>query len=283
MNRIEHYQIGHTPAKGVRFKIERNVCNDTHLEVPFSHRHAFYALYWIHRGEGEHMIDFEHYAIQSNRMFFVKPDQVHFLKTGSKVCYSALQFTEEFMLPFYAQRDRMTIREESGIYRDLNEAEQGRMMILFDLLSAESVGGLPDSETIIRSEIDLLLLEWMRINRPEMIRQRIPDVLLRYRKLINEKFLDCRQVNEYARELGVTPNYLNVLSRRYFGDSALAFIHRRVLLEIKRLLLRTDLDISEIAYALRFNELSYFSRFFKHHTGVTPNEFRLSMNEMYQR
>ena len=55
------------------------------------------------------------------------------------------------------------------------------------------------------------------------------------------------------------------------------------MLEIKRLLLRTDYDISEIAYKLGFNELSYFSRFFKRNTGMTPIEFRQSMNEMYQR
>lgn len=66
MDRMENYQIGHTPAKGEEFKIERNVCHDAHVEVAFSHRHTFYALYWIHWGEGEHMIDFEHYAILPN-------------------------------------------------------------------------------------------------------------------------------------------------------------------------------------------------------------------------
>ena len=94
---------------------------------------------------------------------------------------------------------------------------------------------------------------------------------------------DDSQAGEYARMLGVTPNYLNVLSQRCVGVSALSLIHRRIMLEIKRLLLRTDLDVSEIAYAMRFNELSYFSRFFKRNAGVTPNEFRRSMNKMYQK
>ena len=121
------------------------------------------------------------------------------------------------------------------------------------------------------------------MGRVEASRQSLPDNLIRYRKLINEKFLDCRQVSEYARMLGVTPNYLNVLSQRCVGVSALSLIHGRIMLEIKRLLLRTDLDVSEIAYAMRFNELSYFSRFFKRNAGVTPNEFRRSMNKMYQK
>ena len=41
MDRMENYQIGHTPAKGEEFKIERNVCHDAHVEVAFSHRHTF--------------------------------------------------------------------------------------------------------------------------------------------------------------------------------------------------------------------------------------------------
>lgn len=60
-------------------------------------------------------------------------------------------------------------------------------------------------------------------------------------------------------------------------------INERVILEVKRMLIRTEYDISEIAYKLGFNELSYFSRFFKRHTGMTPLGFRMSMNEMYQR
>ncbi len=60
-------------------------------------------------------------------------------------------------------------------------------------------------------------------------------------------------------------------------------INERVTLEMKRLLLRTDYDISEIAYKLGFNELSYFSRFFRRNTGMSPHEFRTAMNKMYQK
>lgn len=95
--------------------------------------------------------------------------------------------------------------------------------------------------------------------------------------------MEEHQVQKYAALLGVTPNYLNVLTRKHWGKSALNLINDRVILEVKRLLLRTDYDISEIAYRVGFNELSYFSRFFKRNTGMTPLQFRNTMHEMYQK
>ena len=47
MEKIENYQIGHSPLKGDIFKIEQNINKNPNIEVPFSHRHTFYAIYWI--------------------------------------------------------------------------------------------------------------------------------------------------------------------------------------------------------------------------------------------
>ena len=72
MNEVGSLQIGHTSIKENDFKIECEVVNDRHVEVPFSHRHFFYAIYWVHEGSGKHIIDFEEYEIKSNRIFFHK-------------------------------------------------------------------------------------------------------------------------------------------------------------------------------------------------------------------
>ena len=101
--------------------------------------------------------------------------------------------------------------------------------------------------------------------------------------MINQDFIKEKQVHSYAKRLGITPNYLNVLARKHLGKSALEMINERVVLEVKRMLIWTEYDISEIAYKLGFNELSYFSRFFKRHTSMTPLGFRRFMNEMYLR
>lgn len=274
MNEVGSLQIGHTSIKENDFKIECEVVNDRHVEVSFSHRHFFYVIYWVHEGSGKHIIDFEEYEIKSNRIFFIRPEQVHFLHEEGRMKYSALQFTEDFMTPYLA-----TIQKGMAVFKDIKE----RIAILFNQIYAESVSCLPNSCAIIQSEINTLLLELERISLPTFNVSTMPELLNKYKDMIDKNFMRERQVQSYAAQLGISSNYLNVLTRKHLGKSALNMINDRVMLEIKRLLLRTDYDISEIAYKLGFNELSYFSRFFKRNTGMTPIEFRQSMNEMYQR
>ena len=278
MGKLESLQIGHSLDKAQEFKVEYEVVNNSNVEVPFSHRHFFYAVYWMHEGDGTHVIDFEEYEIRPDRVFFIKPEQVHFLHGRAHLKYSALQFTEDFMMPylFAGQKD-------IAVYKDLSQAETERIEVLFKQLQTESVSNLPNSNSVIQSEINTLLLELERMSIPAPNTSVIPDILRKYKDLIDKDFVKERQVRNYAGRLGISPNYLNVLARKHLGKSALEMINERVVLEVKRMLIRTEYDISEIAYKLGFNELSYFSRFFKRQTGMTPLRFRISMNEMYQR
>lgn len=280
-NITENLQIGHSHDKEGDFKITCNVSDDKQVEVPFSHRHFFYAVYWIHQGSGIHVIDFEEYEIKPNRIFFVKPEQIHFLHNDTMMEYSALQFTEEFMS--CSDTGYQTEEREIAVCHDLTLEEQERMEILFKQISAEAVSGLEYSTALIQSEINTLLLDLERIGLDKRRYTALPDLLLKYRMLVEKQYTATRLVQKYAGQLGVSANYLNVLVRKYLGKSALNLINERVILEIKRRLLRTEKGVSEIAYDLGFDELSYFSRFFKRHTGMTPIAFREKMNEMYQR
>ncbi|RKP57679.1 helix-turn-helix domain-containing protein [Pararobbsia silviterrae] len=92
--------------------------------------------------------------------------------------------------------------------------------------------------------------------------------------LIEQHYRDHLPISRYAERLGVTPVYLNMVCQRIAGKSALALVHQRVLLEAKRSLTYTSLNINQVSDFLGFTEPAYFTRFFKRFTGVTPNAFR---------
>lgn len=101
------------------------------------------------------------------------------------------------------------------------------------------------------------------------------DTLLKnFTALIEKRYTDMRLPKDYADLLYITPNHLNALSKTYFGIPAGEVIRNRVLLEAKRLLVLHNYSITEIAYALNFNDNSYFTKFFKKMEGITPEEFR---------
>jgi len=96
MTNIDLLQIGHERHGDARMMVKINVSDSPHVELPSAHRHRFYAVYWIHEGRGVHSIDFCDYEIMPDRVFFVRPDQVHFMQVRDAARYSAIQFTEEY-------------------------------------------------------------------------------------------------------------------------------------------------------------------------------------------
>ncbi|MDB6080659.1 MAG: AraC family transcriptional regulator, partial [Akkermansiaceae bacterium] len=86
----------------------------------------------------------------------------------------------------------------------------------------------------------------------------------------------------YAKMLGVTSGHLNDTVSAQTGRPAGALIRERILLEARRLLLHSELQIAEIAYHLGFGDPSYFARFFRREDGRPPGDFRMEIREKYR-
>ena len=96
----------------------------------------------------------------------------------------------------------------------------------------------------------------------------------KFKDLVAEHYLNKRQVNDYAELLFVTPNHLNKAIKTVTGKTASLLISEMILMEAKVLLKQSNMNVSEIAFYLSFEDASYFTRFFKKQTSVTPLEFR---------
>ncbi|UZG44913.1 helix-turn-helix domain-containing protein [Caldimonas thermodepolymerans] len=96
----------------------------------------------------------------------------------------------------------------------------------------------------------------------------------RFRALLDQRFREQRSIDDYARELGITPTQLNRVCREVLGTSALGALHARLMLEAKRDLAYTRLSVKEVALTLGFSDAAYFTRFFTRHAGMSPSEFR---------
>ena len=99
---------------------------------------------------------------------------------------------------------------------------------------------------------------------------------------MEEHFIQYHKVNEYAELLNVTPNHLSETIKKITGKTAGEVIHQRLILEAKRRLLHSSISAKELAYALNFNDPSYFSRFFKANTDLSPEGFRNEIRKKYQ-
>jgi AraC-like DNA-binding protein len=97
-------------------------------------------------------------------------------------------------------------------------------------------------------------------------------------ELIDVHYKEHKQPHVYASLMNLSASYLNNLCKQMLGKTLSDLIQERVTLEAKRFFAYSDLTISQVSDKLHFSEPSYFIRFFKKQTGVTPEQFREQIN-----
>ena len=104
---------------------------------------------------------------------------------------------------------------------------------------------------------------WLRIFRPNG------------NHILSSQVLDS--VSGYAEQLGISPSYLNKLVRTQTRHSAMDWVEIARVNWAKSLLMESDLAVGEVSLAIGVDDPSYFTRFFRKSTGMTPSEFRRAM------
>lgn len=100
---------------------------------------------------------------------------------------------------------------------------------------------------------------------------RVSDQFL---SLVQQNFRKERFLDFYARQLEITPKHLSRTVKKQTGYTAVEWIERYVILEAKVLLKSSNLNIQQIADELNFPSQSFFGKYFKKLTGMSPKEFR---------
>ena len=93
-------------------------------------------------------------------------------------------------------------------------------------------------------------------------------------QLVQQNFRKERFLEFYADKLNVTAKHLSRTVKKQTGYTAVEWIERYVVLEAKVLLKSSNLNIQQISDELNFPSQSFFGKYFKKLTGMSPKEFR---------
>lgn len=169
---------------------------------------------------------------------------------------------------------------------NLTQEQQEDIERYFDLLeNISNNSDLAHRDEIVRG---LLMSMFYRISdtyeqRPQVldekersVRNRREEYFAKFITLLSENFKRERTVGFYAEQMCVTPKYLSLLIKDFSGKSAAEWIDSYVITEAKTLLRYSTMSIQEVAYELNFSSQSFFGKYFKHLTGMSPSEYKLS-------
>lgn len=111
--------------------------------------------------------------------------------------------------------------------------------------------------------------------RPDEVKSyRMRELFNHFMMLMERDFKLSRDVNFYAKQMNITSKYLSNIVRQVTGHTPKTIIDQYVILQIKMQLKRTSQSIKEIAWEYHFADASFFCRYYKKHTGVTPQQDR---------
>jgi AraC family transcriptional regulator, transcriptional activator of pobA len=257
------------------------------------HRHDFYTIILVKNGSGKHFIDYIEHPIKPGIVFLLSPGQVHQVITFDKPSGDIIMFNDEFLHLNFINHDFIS---NIGLFsygtsappiEPNNETFEKIRSFSSEIFNAFTTQQQFRFE-IIASYIKLLLIECNQYaqlskeSNPQAIESG-RQIVKAFKELLEKHFSQWHRVNTYARQLNITPDYLNNVVKANIGKSAKELIIQRIVLEAKRLGVHTDLSSKEIAYSLGFDDPSHFSKLFKNETSQNFTEFRAQLDLQFKR
>jgi AraC family transcriptional activator of pobA len=250
------------------------------------HRTDFYHIIWIEKGSPTHLVDFDPVKLGKNSILFINKAKVHLFDPAANYDGKLILFTDGF---FCKNQGDIDFLQSTILFNDLLKTspltldgiKKGLHQLMELMHEALSDASNPFQRDILQNYLHNFLLlcdsEKRKQGFTEIPKGADKDYAILFISLVNEHFSKIRSVQAYADMIHISEKRLNRATAHVLGKSPKEIISKRVLLEIKRLLVHTNKTIKEIGFDLGFNEPTNFIKYFRQHTGQTPSEFRESL------
>jgi len=252
------------------------------MTVP--HRAQFYHILWIEKGKGTHLIDFEPVDVKNNTLLFIPQNSVNTFDSNGNYEGKIILFTDSF---FCKNKEDLSFLHSSILFSDLYDfaiikihSQLFDLRVIFNAIETEFIRGAdPAQHQILHNLLHVFLLQAERELRRQGFSELKPcvdlDYLVLFKDLLEQNFRNEKSVNKYASDLNLSDKQLHKATTTLLDKTPKQIINERVLLEAKRLLVHSNLNVKEIAYDLGYDEPTNFIKYFKKYTHKTPSEFRV--------
>jgi AraC family transcriptional activator of pobA len=268
------------------YNFEGSLPNQSDLLIP--HRKDHYLLVFIRRASSRQWIDMTPYVLKDNTVYFTGPNQIIVKEGFNQLWSTGIAFTKEFLsFQENAALSKLPLIQnpQGGHELRLTEADVDFVEDMLAKINGEYQRPNEWQQRMLTAYLTVLLTYLSRLYTEQFESNPFSTdklLLKKYQAQIDEHYRELHQVSDYASLLNVSAGYLSELVKAQSGKPAITHIHERLVLEARRLLFHTQHSLKEIAFDLGFSDASYFNRFFKRETDVTPAEYRATIREMYQ-
>jgi len=250
------------------------------------HTHDFYSLLVFTKGNGSVRVNNNSYQVKNGSICLVSPCQIHSFEGAAKMEGSVIFFhqdyyVEEFsflrLLNLFSCTTRLTGEICNPVFSPV-ENDFVRLYSIVNNIESEydNFTLTNNSATIIRSLLNIMLLRLTELSNLRSESKTDSDTVLvqELSRLVDAYFIKEHNVNFYTSAFNISEKHLNDICNKHFNCGLKKILKDRLMQEARKLILSTELSVSEISYKLNFEDNSYFNKVFKQETGLTPKKFR---------
>ena len=212
------------------------------------HRHNFYYILIVKTGTGTHHIDFIKHVIDDYTIFFMAPGQVHELHLHKESTGYIIEFTADLFADMPTKIPQLLGRMSNTNYYSFSKELFSSLYAIIETIFEEQHLKKDQYIEVIKCNLYLLFIHLQRTsnlkenhNAPtnNLYRERYEEFI----SLITANLCNNRQVSFYASLLNLTAYQLNAITKTSIGKSASEVINDYFILEAKRYLLATTLQV----------------------------------------
>jgi AraC family transcriptional regulator, transcriptional activator of pobA len=246
-------------------------------------KNSFNTIFLFTHGECNLHIGLNNYVLKPNDLVVIPEHVPNYSSSMIENWGYGIHFKTEYLLPFLKISSIGDILphmvNDTKYVLALTSCQRKFIKVLFEEIYHEYDSSSKEKDEIIRCYLEILCLkckEYFREGLPTVHSQTNRSFALtrQFKSLVEKNFINIRIVGDYADILHISPKHLEKTVKETLGITPKNLIHDMVLINAKFLLKQTEKTISEIAYDLKFEDPSYFSRFFKRHILITPQDYR---------
>lgn len=243
-----------------------------------AHRDDHYMFFLLEQGTASLMIDFSEVSLTGPGLYYVLPAQVHH-RIRNEVAQGWFLAVDTALVPLYCRN----VFEHQLMLQQPHPFQPGQLKQYTDLLSIlyqKSGNDHPDQyhirvmHALLESFLGMVAGCYYRASAGNSAISRSAEISHDFKKLLVTRMRDLKSPSAYAAELNVSESYLNEVLKKTTGFPVSYWIQQEVMMEAKRLLYYSDLNVKQIAHLLGYTDHSYFSRYFRKVVGVPASAFR---------
>lgn len=246
------------------------------IRITSPHKHnSYFEIVYLSRGKGYHTIDSQQYPVTPPVVFLIRKEQVHHWDLDNEPDGFVLLLKKSFV-DNSLDKELKNLLTQISAFACIQLPDKKTIEQLLEMLVQEYQQDSGNSNSpLVEGLLKALLAKILQLAKPvQLTKKKTSDLCLNFREILSQDKVLKNSVAHYAGILKTTPQNLNTACRKAINQSAAELLSEFIISEAKRLLLYTDMTVAEISLSMDFKDNSHFVKYFKRHTGHTPNSFR---------